>query len=91
MWLVLDLGTDEEIDELDAHLAEHGLSVDDVIAAAEWIVPSRKGTRLYAYGRGHGGRPIVVVLSARGSGWRPRTAWQMDEVEQRWWRRHGGR
>ena len=91
MWLILEFGTDQEVDELDAHLAEKGLSVEDVIVAAEWVVPRRKGARLYAYGRGLGGRPIVVVLSARGSRWKPRTAWPMDDIEQRWWRRHGGR
>ena len=36
MQLILDLGDDAEIDALDRHLAERGLSVEDVIAAAEW-------------------------------------------------------
>jgi hypothetical protein len=89
--LILDLGTDEEQDELDLHLAEKGLSVDDVLAAAAWVVPRRKGSRLYAYGRGLGGRPVVVVLARRGSAWKPRTAWEMDRVEENWWRKHGGR
>jgi len=89
--LILDLGDDAEIDALDRHLAERGLSVEDVIAAAEWVVPRRKGRRLYAYGRGTGGRPIVIVLSAVGRTWRPRTAWPMSPVEVRWWRRQGGR
>lgn len=91
MQLILDLGEESEIERLDVHLAERGLSVDDVLAAAQWVLPRRKGDRLYAYGRGLGGRPIVVVLAARGSAWRPRTAWPMDDVEQRWWRKHGGR
>jgi hypothetical protein len=76
---------------LEGHLAERGLSVEDVLAAAEMVVPRRKGPRLYAYGRSLGGGPIVVVLARRGSGWRPRTAWPMDLMEERWWRRHGGR
>ena len=91
MRLLLDLGTESDIDALDAHLAERGLSVEDVLAAAEGIVPRRKGDRLYAYGRGLGERPIVVVMARSGSGWRPRTAWPMDDTEERWWRRHGGR
>lgn len=91
MRLILDLGSEEEEEYLDAHLAERNLSVEDVLTAAEWAVPRRKGPRLYAYGRGVGGRPIVVVPATAGAGWRPRTAWPMDEVEQRWWRRHGGR
>jgi hypothetical protein len=89
--LILDLGTDDEQDELELHLAEKGLSLEDVLAAADRVVPRRKGSRLYAYGRGVGGRPIVVVLSLRRGAWKPRTAWVMDEVEERWWRRHGGR
>lgn len=89
--LDLDLGRDENVDALDAHLGERGLGVDDILAAAAAVVPRRKGDRLYAYGRGAGGRPIVIVLQRRGAGWRPRTAWLMDDVELRWWRRHGGR
>jgi hypothetical protein len=91
MWLVLDLGDEEDLEYLDAHLAERGLRVGDLVAAAEWIVPRRKGTRLYAYGRGIGGRPIVMVLSQYGSRWKPRTAWPMSDTEQRWWRKQGGR
>jgi hypothetical protein len=91
MRLELDLGGEEEIDELAAHLAARGLGVDDVLAVADWCVPRRKGNRLYAYGRGSGGTPIVVVLGRRGTAWRARTAWPMDEIERRWWRRQGGR
>ena len=91
MRLELDLGTEEDVDALDDHLAERALSAEDIVAAADWVIPRRKGRRLYAYGRGLGGRPIVVVLAIRGSAWRPLTAWPMDDVEQRWWRRHGGR
>lgn len=91
MRLLLDLGDDDDIDTLDAHLAERDLSVDDLLAAANLVVPRRKGDRLYAYGRGVGGRPVVIVLQRREAGWRPRTAWPMDAVELRWWRRHGGR
>ena len=50
MRLLLDLGIESDIDALDAHLAERGLSVEDVLAAAERIVPRRKGDRLYACG-----------------------------------------
>jgi hypothetical protein len=50
----------------------------------------RKGDRLYGYGRGGGGRPIVVVMQQRAHGWRPRTAWPMNDTEEQWWRRHGG-
>lgn len=89
--LVLDLGDADDQGWLEDHLAERGLSIEDVIAAVSYLVPRRKGNRLYGYGRGLGGRPIVVVFSAGSGGWRPRTAWQMDDVEDRWWRRHGGR
>lgn len=91
MRLDLDLGDDDDIDALDAHLAERGLGINDLLAAVDEVVPRRKGDRLYAYGRGLGGKPIVAVMQRRGSAWRPRTAWPMDEVEERWWRRHGGR
>lgn len=91
MWLVLDLGDDDDVEALDVHLAERGLGIGDVLAAASEVVPRRKGDRLYAYGRGIGGRPIVIVFRRTGSGWRPRTAWPMDDVEVRWWRRQGGR
>jgi hypothetical protein len=91
MRLDLDLGDDDEVDALDAHLAERGLGVEDILTVAEVAVARRKGGRLYAYGRGLGGRPVVVVMIRRGPAWRPRTAWSMDGVELRWWRRHGGR
>lgn len=91
MQLVLDLGGDADIETLDEHLAQRGLSVDDVIAAADLAVARRKGSRLYAYGRGAGSQPIVIVLRASGSAWRPLTAWPMNQVELRWWRKHGGR
>lgn len=91
MRIDLDLGDDDDVAALDAHLAERGLGIEDLLAAADGILPRRKGDRLYAYGRGAGGRPIVIVLQRRGSAWRPRTAWPMDDVEQRWWRRQGGR
>lgn len=87
----LELGDGEDIASLDEHLGIRGLGVDDILAAADAVVPRRKGDRLFAYGRGLGGRPIVIVLQRRGSAWRPRTAWPMDDVEHRWWRRHGGR
>ena len=87
----LDLGHEEQWDALDAHLGDHGLGIDDILVAADAVVPRRKGDRLYAYGRGVGGRLIVIVLQRLGSAWRPRTAWPMDDVEERWWRRHGGR
>lgn len=91
MRIELDLGDDDDIEALDEHLAERGLGIQDLLASAPVAVVRRKGDRLYAYGRGVGGRPIVSVLQARGSAWRPRTAWPMNDVEQRWWRRHGGR
>ena len=90
MRLKLDLGDDDHVEALEAHLAERGLGVDDILAAAAGIVPRRKRDRLYAYGRGSGGRPIVIVLQRHGNAWRPRTAWPMNDVELRWWRRHGG-
>ena len=91
MRLELDLGDDDAMDSLEAHLAERGLGLDDVLVAVADVVPRRKGDRLYAYGRGVGGRPLVIVFQRRASAWRPRTAWPMDEVELHWWRRHGGR
>lgn len=91
MELILDLGDEDDQDRLDLHLGERGLGLEDVIAVAAAMIGRRKGSRLYGYGRGVGGRPIVVVFSQALTGWRPRTAWPMDDVEERWWRRHGGR
>ena len=90
MELILDLGDEDEQEWLDGHLGERGLGIEDVLAAASSLVPRRKGDRLFGYGRGVGGRPIVVVFSKNQRAWRPRTAWPMNEVEWRWWRRHGG-
>jgi hypothetical protein len=89
--LVLDLGDEDDQAWLDDHLGERGLSIDDVLLAASALWPRRKGDRLYGYGRGVGDRPIVVVFSRSPRGWRPRTAWPMNQVEERWWRGHGGR
>lgn len=91
MELVLDLGSELDMERLEAHLAERGLTLEDVLTVAEWAVPRKKGDRMYAYGRGLGGRLVVVVLAERGGSWRPRTAWQMDATEERWWRKQGGR
>ena len=91
MRITLDLGDDDDQEWMDAHLATKGLGLRDVLAVTTSSVARRKGSRPYAYGRGLGGRPVVVVLMQTGIGWRPRTAWRMDEVEQRWWREHGGR
>lgn len=91
MQLDLDFGGDDDVDALAAHLGERGLDIGDILVAAGAVVPRRKGDRLYAYGRGIGGRPIVIVMQRRVSAWRPRTAWPMNESELRWWRRHGGR
>lgn len=91
MRIDLDLGDDDDVDALDLHLGERGLGINDILAAADRVVPRRKGDRLYAYARGGGGRPIVIVLQRRGAVWRPRTAWPMNDVELDWWRRHGGR
>jgi hypothetical protein len=88
--LVLDLGDEDDQEWLDDHLNERGLSIEDVVLAATASVLRRKGDRLYGYGRGVGDRPIVVVFSRSQHGWRPRTAWQMDQMEERWWRKHGG-
>jgi hypothetical protein len=89
--LILDLGDDDDQVWLEDHLAIRGLTIEDVVSAAAVIVARRKGSRLYGYGRGRGGRLIVVVFSKTRHGWRPRTAWPMDDVEERWWRNHGGR
>ena len=91
MELVLDLGDEDDQESLDDHLARRGLSIEDVVSAATRIVARRKGARLFGYGRGLGGKPIVVVFSRGRNGWRPRTAWPMDDVEERWWLRHGGK
>ena len=91
MRITLDLGGDDDQEWLEIHLAAKGLGLRDVLAVTGLSVARRKGSRLYAYGRSLGGRPAVVVLMRTGIGWRPRTAWRMDEVEQRWWREHGGR
>jgi hypothetical protein len=66
--LTLDLGDDDHLDWLDVHLAGRGLSVGDILMAAQWIIPRRKGDRMYGYGRGMNGQPIVVVLSQTVSG-----------------------
>lgn len=87
----LDLGDEEDQEWLEAHLARRGLSLGDVLSVAGSSIARRKGRRLYAYGRGAGGRPVVVVLMRTAIGWRPRTAWRMDNVELRWWRAQGGR
>jgi hypothetical protein len=42
----LDLGDGEDIEALSAHLAERGLGIDDILAAADAVVPRRKGNRL---------------------------------------------
>ncbi len=91
MELVLDLGDEPDQEWLEHHLGERGLSIEDVLLAASALVPRRKGDRLYGYGRGAGDRPIVVVFSRSQRGWRPRTAWRMNQVEERWWRGHGGK
>lgn len=91
MRIHLDLGDDGDLDALETHLGERGLGIGDILAAAVEVVPRRKGDRMYAFGRGVGGQPIVIVLQRRGARWRPRTAWPMDDVERQWWRRHGGR
>ena len=91
MELLLDLGDEPGQEWLERHLGERGLSIEDVLLAASVVVPRRKGDRLYGYGRGVGDRPIVVVFSRGQRGWRPRTAWPMNQVEERWWRGHGGR
>lgn len=90
MRIRVDLGDDEDQERLETHLGERGVTLADVIAVARDAVPRRKGRRLYAYGRGDS-QLLVVVLSKTRAGWRPRTAWQMDDVERRWWRKHGGR
>ena len=38
MRLKLDLGDDDHVEALEAHLAERGLGVDDILAAAAAIV-----------------------------------------------------
>ena len=90
MQIDLDIGDDDDIDALNDHIGEHGLGIDDILVAADTVVPRRKGDRIYAYGRGIGGRPIVIVLERRGARWRPHTAWPMGAEELRWWRRQGG-
>ena len=52
---------------LDDHLSERGLSIEDVVCVASFLVPRRKGaTGLDGYGRGVSDRPIVVQNSAQG-------------------------
>lgn len=91
MRIRVDLGDDEDQERMEIHLARRGLGLPDVLAVVWDAVARRKGSRLYAYGRGDGSQPVVVVLSKTRAGWRPRTAWEMDEVERRWWRKQGGR
>lgn len=86
----IDLGDVDEQAQLAAHLAERGLALDDVWAVASKAVPRRKGNRIYLHGRGTSGAPLVIVLNQVGSGWRPRTGWQMDRRERKWWRARGG-
>lgn len=91
MRIQVDLGDDEDQERLETHLGRRGLGLPDVLAIAGDAVARRKGRRLYAYGRGDGSQLIVVVLARTRAGWRPRTAWQIDEVERRWWRAQGGK
>ena len=91
MRIRVDFGDDEDQERVEIHLARRGLGLVDVLAVAEDAVARRKGSRLYAYGRGDGSQPMVVVLSKTRAGWKPRTAWEMDDVERRWWRKQGGR
>lgn len=91
MRIQLDLGDDEDQERLEIHLGNRGVTLADVVAVARAAVPRRKGRRLFAYGRGDGSQLLVVVLGKTGAGWRPRTAWEMDDVERRWWRKQGGR
>ena len=39
MELILDLGDEDDQERFDAHLAERGLSIDDVISLANGLVP----------------------------------------------------
>jgi hypothetical protein len=87
---VLDLGSVEDQGHLEEHLAERGLTLHDVWSVAAGALPRRKGDRILLFGRGSGGTPLVVVVVQIGTRWRPKTAWQMDDVERRWWRAHGG-
>lgn len=90
MRLDLDLGTASDVEWLESHLAERGLGIADVYAAAPRAIIRRKGNRMYAYGRATSGLPIVVVLAERRGRWRPRTAWPMNTAERRWWKDQGG-
>lgn len=45
MELVLDLGSELDMERLEAHLAERGLTLEDVLTVAEWAVPRKKGDR----------------------------------------------
>lgn len=87
----IDLGGLDTQEALESHLAERGISVDDIWSVAADGVPRRKGDRIYLFGRATDGEPIVAVLAPAKEGWRPRTAWVMDDRERRWWRKHGGR
>jgi hypothetical protein len=89
--ITLDWGNEGEQEWLEAHLAARGLGLGEYLSVAGYGIARRKGRRLYAYGRGSGGSPVVVVLMRTSIGWRPRTAWRMDDVELRWWRGQGGR
>jgi hypothetical protein len=87
----LDLGGLDQQDAVAAHLGRRGISLEDVFAVAGDCVPRRKGNRILLFGRATDGTPLVVLVARSEGGWRPRTAWVMDERERRWWRARGGR
>lgn len=87
----IDLGDRDAQEALESHLAERGISRDDIWSATSDGVPRRKGDRIYLFGRATDGAPIAVVLAPVRERWRPRTAWVMNDRERRWWREHGGR
>lgn len=86
----VDFGNDEEQQQLAEHLAERGLWMADMQFVAENAVGRRKGDRMFLFGRGEGGLPLVMVATRVGNAWRPLTAWAMSLGERRWWRARGG-
>jgi hypothetical protein len=86
----VDFGDEDDQRHLAEHLAERGLWVGDVEAVAAEAIGRRKGDRMFLFGRGEDGLPVVVVAARASSGWRPVTAWPMSLAERRWWRARGG-
>jgi len=71
------------------HIARHGISdveVEQLLSNRHLIVPNKgHEPRMFLVGQTNGGRLLTVVIEpTRDEGtWRPVTAWEADDQEQR--------